>query len=182
MFSPKAVSLEILQNCLRTVGTSLSVANLQPRHFVVVSKPEIKAQICVAAEDRAFYTSKAPEAWLEAQAPLGTDADKPFSEAASCLIAISQQRDGESDLGGRVKDDYATESVGIATGMLMTALHQAGLACLPHTPSPTGFVNKILARPKSKRPFLLLEGYPAPDAVVPGISKKSLAQIATFLS
>jgi iodotyrosine deiodinase len=184
-FSKQPVPVEIIHNCLRAAGTSVSGANMQPWHFVVVSAPEVKAQIRAAAEaeERAFYASKAPEEWLKALAPLGTNADKPFLESAPYLIAIFQQRYGEAAEGGeRVKHYYSTESVGIATGMLITALHHAGLACLTHTPSPMGFLNKILARPKSERPFLLLVvGYPAPDTVVPNISKKSLAQIATFL-
>jgi len=182
-FSPEAVPLEIIENCLRSAGTSVSGANLQPWHFVVVSKPEIKTQIRLAAEteERAFYAVKAPEEWLEALAPLGTDADKPFLETAPYLIAIFQQRYGESD-EGRVKHYYATESVGIATGMLITALHHVGLACLTHTPSPMGFLNKILERPKSERPFLLLVvGYPSSGAEVPDIGKKALTEIATFL-
>jgi len=184
MFSQQAVPIEIIENCLRAAGTSASGANLQPWHFVVVSKPEIKTQIRVAAEteERAFYADKAPDEWLKALASLGTNADKPFLEIAPYLIAIFQQRYGESEQGERIKHYYATESVGIATGNLIAALHHAGLACLTHTPSPMGFLNKILARPKSERPFLLLVvGYPAADAVVPDISKKSLAQIATFL-
>lgn len=184
-FSPEAVPLEIIENCLRSAGTSVSGANLQPWHFVVVSKPEIKTQIRLAAEaeERAFYAVKAPEEWLTALAPLGTDANKPFLETAPYLIAIFQQRYGESVEGGeRVKHYYATESVGIATGMLITALHHVGLACLTHTPSPMGFLNKILERPKSERPFLLLVvGYPSPETEVPDIGKKALAEIATFI-
>ncbi|MFT4720212.1 MAG: iodotyrosine deiodinase [Candidatus Azotimanducaceae bacterium] len=184
-FSPEAVPLQIIENCLRAAGTSVSGANLQPWHFVVVSKAEIKTQIRLAAEaeERAFYAVKAPEEWLAALAPLGTDADKPFLETAPYLIAIFQQRYGESEEGEqRVKHYYATESVGIATGMLITALHHVGLACLTHTPSPMGFLNKILERPKSERPFLLLVvGYPSPGTEVPDIGKKALAEIATFL-
>jgi nitroreductase len=161
----------------------VSGANLQPWHFAVVSDPAIKKEIREAAEkeEKLFYEEKAPKEWLDALAPLGTDANKPFLETAPYLIAIFQQRFGETPEGGKVKHYYATESVGIATGMLITALHHAGLASLTHTPSPMAFLNKILGRPRAERPFLLLVvGYPEEDARVPDISKKTLAEIASF--
>ncbi|MFT4712724.1 MAG: nitroreductase [Candidatus Azotimanducaceae bacterium] len=182
-FSPRDVPLEIIENCLLTAGTSVSGANLQPWHFAVVSSSEIKHQIRVAAEkeEKLFYEEKAPKEWLDALAPLGTDANKPFLETAPYLIAIFQQRFGETAEGEKVKHYYSTESVGIATGMLITALHQAGLASLTHTPSPMAFLNDILERPRSERPFLLLVvGYPVEDAQVPDISKKSLNEVASF--
>ena len=182
-FSSRAVPLEIIKNCVLTAGTSVSGANLQPWHFAVVSSPDIKQRIRVAAEkeEKLFYEEKAPKEWLDALAPLGTDANKPFLETAPYLIAIFQQRFGETANGEKIKHYYATESVGIATGMLITALHQAGLASLTHTPSPMAFLNEILERPRSERPFLLLVvGYPVEDAQVPDISKKNLDEVVSF--
>ena len=153
---------------------------MQPWHFAVVRDAAIKTSIREAAEEeeRAFYGGKAPQEWLDALAPLGTDASKPFLTRAPYLIAIFQQRFGEAEDGEKVKHYYATESVGIATGMLISALHQAGLACLTHTPSPMGFLNRILERPRSERPFVLLVvGYPEEDARVPDITKKPLDEI-----
>ena len=183
-FSDRPVPREIIEQCLLAAGTAPSGANTQPWYFAVVESPDIKRQIRVAAEkeEQAFYAHKAPQDWLDALAPLGTDADKPFLETAPYLIAVFQQRYGEAVDGSRVKHYYATESVGIATGMLVTALHHAGLACLTHTPSPMGFLNQILGRPKAERPFVLLVvGFPAIDAKVPDIQKKTLAEIASFL-
>ena len=183
-FSSRNVPRDIIENCIRTAGTSVSGANMQPWQFVVVENPEIKHELRIAAEkeERAFYNEKAPVEWLEALAPLGTDSNKPFLETAPYLIAIFQQRFGVLPDGRKVKHYYATESVGIATGFLITALHNAGLVCLTHTPSPMGFLNQILDRPKSERPFLLMVvGYPAEDAQVPDIHKKDLSDIATFL-
>jgi len=182
-FASRHVPREIIENCLRTAGTSVSGANLQPWHFAVVSDPSIKKKIRIAAEkeEKLFYEEKAPQEWLDALAPLGTDANKPFLETAPYLIAIFQQRFGETEDGEKVKHYYATESVGIATGMLITALHEAGLASLTHTPSPMAFLSEILGRPRSERPFLLLVvGYPDEDAQVPDISKKPLDEIASF--
>lgn len=183
-FSDEPVPRDIIENCLRAAGTAVSGANMQPWHFVVIEDPGTKQEIRVAAEkeEKAFYEERAPQEWLDALAPLGTDANKPFLETAPYLIAIFQQRYGELDDGRRVKHYYATESVGIATGLLITAIHQAGLVCLTHTPSPMGFLNGILKRPKSERPFLLLVvGYPAEGARVPAISKKPLEEIASFI-
>jgi len=183
-FSDRPVPREIIEQCLLTAGTAPSGANTQPWYFAVVESPDIKRQIRAAAEkeEQAFYAHKAPQDWLDALAPLGTDADKPFLETAPYLIAVFQQRYGEAVDGSRVKHYYAPESVGIATGILVTALHHAGLACLTHTPSPMGFLNQILGRPKAERPFVLLVvGFPAIDAKVPDIQKKTLAEIASFL-
>ncbi|MEJ6591642.1 MAG: nitroreductase family protein [SAR86 cluster bacterium] len=183
-FSNRPVPREIIEQCLLAAGTAPSGANTQPWYFAVVESPDIKRQIRAAAEkeEQAFYAHKAPQDWLDALAPLGTNADKPFLETAPYLIAVFQQRYGEAVDGSRVKHYYAPESVGIATGILVTALHHAGLACLTHTPSPMGFLNQILGRPKAERPFVLLVvGFPAIDAKVPDIQKKNLAEIASFL-
>ena len=182
-FSSRAVPREIIEQCLLAAGTAPSGANMQPWYFAVVESADIKRKIRAAAEqeEQAFYAGKAPQDWLDALAPLGTDADKPFLETAPYLIAIFQQRYGVAADGSRVKHYYATESVGIATGILITALNHAGLACLTHTPSPMAFLNRILGRPKAERPFVLLVvGYPAADATVPDITKKCLTDISSF--
>jgi nitroreductase len=156
---------------------------MQPWHFVVVSDPEIKRQIRIAAEkeEHEFYNRRAPQEWLEALERLGTDENKPFLETAPYLIVIFSQTHSQLPDGRRVKNYYVSESVGIATGVLITALHHAGLATLTHTPSPMGFLRDILNRPNEERPFLLLVvGYPREDAMVPRISKKTLHEIATF--
>jgi nitroreductase len=183
-FSERPVDRAVIEQCLRAAGFAPNGANLQPWHFVVVSDPRIKKQIREAAEaeERAFYEERATEEWLEALAPLGTDASKPFLETAPYLIVIFAQSYGVSPDGERIKHYYVQESVGIATGLLITAVHHAGLVSLTHTPSPMGFLRDILGRPASERPFLILVvGYPAEGAQVPQISKKSLAEIATFL-
>ncbi len=169
---------------LEAASTAPSGANLQPWHFAVVSGPETKKKIREAAEaeEREFYTHRASEEWLEALAPLGTNDQKPFLEKAPYLIAVFLQKFGELPDGRKVKHYYPAESTGLATGMLITALHRAGLATLTHTPSPMKFLNEILGRPKSERPFLLLVvGYPADDARVPDIKRKSLEEIASFI-
>lgn len=183
-FSPRPVARAVIEQCLAAAGTAPNGANLQPWHFVAVSDQAIKRQIREAAEaeEREFYTHRAPQDWLDALAPLGTDASKPFLETAPYLIAIFGQPYGLLPDGRKVKHYYVTESVGIATGILITALHHAGLVTLTHTPSPMGFLNTILGRPEHERPFLLLVvGYPATDAQVPEITKKPLTEIATFL-
>lgn len=183
-FSDRAVSRSIIENCVLAAGTAPNGANMQPWHFVVVSDAEVKRQIRVAAEEEEeeFYSSKAPQEWLDALAPLGTDQHKPFLETAPFLIAIFAQRHGILPDGRKVKHYYAVESVGIASGILITALHHAGLATLTHTPSPMNFLNKILGRPSHERPFLLLVvGYPDEQAQVPDITKKSLGEIASFV-
>jgi iodotyrosine deiodinase len=183
-FADRPVPREVVEDCLLAAGTAPNGANLQPWHFVVVGDPEVKRRIREAAEEeeREFYRNRAPQEWLDALAPLGTDEHKPFLETAPYLIAVFAQSYGLLPDGRRVKNYYVTESVGIATGILVTALHHAGLAALTHTPSPMGFLNRILERPANERPFLLLVvGYPAPDARVPAITKKPLDQIATFV-
>ena len=183
-FSDRPVPLEIIKNCLRAAGTAASGANLQPWHFVVVTDPEVKARIRRDAEEeeRAFYSGRAPDEWLEALAPLGTNEHKPFLETAPYLIAIFAETYGVTSGGRKVKHYYVQESVGIATGLLITAIHHAGLASLTHTPSPMGFLNEILGRPAHERPFLLLVvGYPAEGARLPVITKKTLDEFVTFV-
>jgi iodotyrosine deiodinase len=182
-FSNRNVSLDIIENCLRTAGTAPSGANQQPWHFVVVGDAVMKRRIRIAAEEeeREFYSRRAPQEWLDALAPLGTDDRKPFLETAPYLIAIFTRTYGRLEDGRSVKHYYAQESVGIATGLLIAALHHTGLATLTHTPSPMGFLNELLGRPAHERPFLLLVvGYPAADAKVPRIARKGLDEIATF--
>ena len=183
-FSDRPIPREIIEECLLTAGTAPNGANLQPWHFVVISDPKVKHEIRIAAEEeeKEFYNSRAPEEWLEALAPLGTDELKPFLETAPYLIAIFGKNHSELPDGRKVKNYYVNESVGIATGMLVTAIHNTGLVSLTHTPSPMGFLNDILKVPSDERPFLLLiTGYPAEDAEVPVIQKKSLDEIATFI-
>ncbi|MGB5331448.1 MAG: nitroreductase family protein [Woeseiaceae bacterium] len=183
-FSDRPVPQDIIETALKAASTAPSGANLQPWHFAVVSGPETKKKIREAAEaeEREFYTHRASEEWLEALAPLGTNDEKPFLEKAPYLIAVFLQKFGELPDGRKVKHYYPAESTGLATGMLITALHLAGLASLTHTPSPMKFLNEILGRPKSERPFLLLVvGYPADDARVPDIKRKSLEEIASFI-
>ena len=183
-FSDKPVPKEVIEYCIKAAGTSPSGANLQPWHFAVVSSPEIKKKIRIAAEEEEneFYTNRAPKEWLDALEPLGTDKNKPFPETAPYLIAIFYKSYDLLPDGKQVKQYYAVESTGIATGILITALHDAGLASLTHTPSPMNFLNDILGRPKNERPFLLLVvGYPAQDVKVPDIKKKSLQEIASFI-
>jgi nitroreductase len=182
-FSDRPVPDEVIVNALLAAGTAPSGANQQPWHFVVVSNPETKRKIREAAEkeERAFYQGRAPDEWLKALQPLGTDENKPFLEIAPCLIVVFLKKTTADESGIEHKNYYPTESVGIATGILITALHLSGLATLTHTPSPMKFLNKILARPDSERPFLILvTGYPSSAAFVPTISKYQLNQIATF--
>jgi nitroreductase len=183
MFSDEAVPREVIEDCIRAAGTAPSGANLQPWRFCVVADPAIKREIRATAEEeeREFYSGRAPRDWLDALAPLGTDANKPFLETSPYLVAIFAQSYAALEDGRKVKNYYVSESVGIATGILITALHHAGLATLTHTPSPMAFLNRILKRPENERPFLLLvSGYPSADCVVPDIGKKPLDQIATF--
>jgi iodotyrosine deiodinase len=183
-FSDKPVSKEVIENCIKAAGTAPNGANLQPWHFVIISDKQIKKQIRIGAEEeeREFYSNRAPKEWLEALEPLGTDEHKPFLETAPYLIAIFSKSYDVLPDGRQVKQYYPTESTGIATGFLITALHNSGLASLTHTPSPMNFLNEILDRPKNERPFLLLViGYPAEDAKVPDIKKKKLNKIASFI-
>jgi iodotyrosine deiodinase len=181
-FSDRPVPREVIEECLRTAGTAPSGAHQQPWHFVVVGDPDMKRQIREAAEEaeQEFYAS-APKDWLEALAPLGTDASKPYLESAPYLIAVFAARHGLAADGSLRKHYYVNESVGIATGFLIAALHNAGLATLTHTPSPMGFLSALLRRPQNERPVMLIvTGYPAADARVPRLSRKGLHEIATF--
>tara|TARA_B100000029_G_scaffold188640_1_gene186217 strand:+ start:18781 stop:19437 length:657 start_codon:yes stop_codon:yes gene_type:complete len=183
-FSDRSVSKKLIENLLLTAGTAPSGANMQPWHFVAVSDPQIKAKIRIGAEreEKEFYNGKAPKEWVDALAPLGTNEKKPFLEVAPWLITIFVQRYGVLDDGRKIKNYYALESVGIATGLLITAVQNAGLVSLTHTPSPMNFLNRLLNRPINERPFLILVvGYPAEDAQIPVISKKSIKDIATYL-
>ena len=183
-FSNRPVPRDIIETALAAAGTAPSGANLQPWHFVVVSGPETKNKIRVAAEaeEREFYEHRASAEWLAALEPLGTDSNKSFLETAPYLIAVFLQKFGKLPDGRKVKHYYPVESTGLATGILITALHHAGLATLTHTPSPMKFLNEILGRPTSERPFLLLVvGYPADDAEVPDIGRKPLEEFTSFV-
>jgi len=182
-FSDKPVSRRVIEDCLITAGSAPSGANRQPWHFAVVSDPAIKQQIRERAEEEEekFYNDRAPQDWLDVLAPLGTDASKPFLQRAPFLIVIFSQKFGFDATANKQKNYYFTESVGIATGLLIAALHNVGLATLTHTPSPMKFLNEILARPSHEKAYLILVvGYPETDARVPDISRKSLSEIASF--
>jgi nitroreductase len=183
-YRDSSVPREVIENCIRAAGTAPSGANMQPWHFVVVSDPAIKAKIRAEAEkvEADFYQRRAPESWLKALAPLGTDEHKDYLEKAPYLIVIFSVRHTVADDGTIKKHYYLSESVGIATGMLITAVHNSGLACLTHTPSPMIFLRDILGRPKTESPYLLLVvGLPREGTTVPNIEKKPLDQIATFV-
>jgi len=184
-FSDRPVPRNIIEDCIRTAASAPSGAHMQPWKFVAVSDPATKHRIRLAAEEeeRHFYDHRASGEWLEALAILGTDARKPFLDTAPWLIAIFEERWGTTPGGERRKHYYPTESVGIATGFLIAALHNAGLAALTHTPSPMRFLNEILGRPRNERPFLLMVvGYPAPGATVPDLRRKPLEEVALFLT
>ena len=181
-FSDRPIEREVIENCIRTAGTAPSGANMQPWHFVLISDPAIKKEIRIAAEkeEKEFYNKRAPKEWLEVLSPLGTDEQKPYLEIAPYLIVIFMQKFGKSNNNRKIKHYYGLESVGIATGMLITAIHNAGLASLTHTPCPMGFLNKILKRPDNERPFLILVvGHPVKDTKVPDIKRKLLRTILT---
>jgi nitroreductase len=181
-FAPDPVPMDVVERCIEAAGTAPNGANRQPWHFAVITDPGVKRRIREAAEkeERAFYGGRAPQDWLDALAHLGTDEHKPFLETAPVLIAVFAESYALDDDGERMKNYYVAESVGIATGILVTALHASGLATLTHTPSPMGFLNEIVQRPRNERPFLLLVvGRPAPGARVPVISKKPLSEITS---
>lgn len=183
-FSSRPVPRDLIERCLLAAGTAPNGANRQPWRFVVVGNAEVKKEIRREAEieEEAFYAGKAPQEWLDALEHLGTDAKKPFLERAPWLIVIFAERYEVAPDGKKLKNYYVTESVGIATGMLITALHNAGLATLTHTPSPMTFLNELLHRPDNERPFLILVvGYPEEGARVPDIGKKSIEEIAVFV-
>jgi len=182
-FSDRTVPEEVIENAISAAGTAPSGANQQPWHFAVVSDPKTKQAIRDAAEmeERAFYQGRAPDEWLKALRKLGTDENKQFLETAPFLIAVFLKKTSVDEQGRVLKNYYTAESVGIATGILITALHLSGLGTLTHTPSPMKFLNKILKRPDSERPFLIVvTGYPSSNARVPMISKFELNQISTF--
>jgi iodotyrosine deiodinase len=183
-FSDRPVAREVIEDCLRAAGTAPSGANLQPWQFVVVGDPAIKHAIRVEAEkeEREFYEHRAPQEWLDALAPLGTDAGKPFLETAPWLVVVFGAKHSRTANGRRVKNYYVPESVNIATGFLIAALHHAGLATLTHTPSPMRFLNRILEVDDDARPYILLVvGHPAPECRVPAIGRKPLEEIARFV-
>lgn len=186
-FSDRPVPKDIIDNCLRSAGTAPSGANHQPWHFAVIGSPEVKREVREKAEreERGFYDEgRASQEWLDALAPLGTDASKPYLESAPWLIAIFAQRRGGIEEGMNNKNYYVPESVGIATGFLINALHNAGLVTLTHTPKPMNFLNQICGRPETERPYILLvTGYPGDSATVPvhATVKKPLEAITTYL-
>jgi len=183
-YLPKPVPREVIEACLLAAGTAPSGANQQPWRFVAVSSPAIKRSIREAAEqeEREFYDRRAPDEWRQALSALGTDANKPFLEVAPWLIAVFYERTGPEVDGRKPKRYYPHESTGIATGLLIAALHRAGLATLTHTPSPMAFLNEILDRPKNEVPYVLLVvGFPSDGCLVPDIERKPLSEISTFL-
>jgi len=182
-FSSRPVPLEIIEEALKSAGTAPSGANMQPWHFVVVGNAELKQKIRVAAEseEKEFYEHRASQEWLDALEPLGTDEHKPFLEDAPWLIAVFLKKFSYDAKGRRLKNYYTAESVGIACGLLLSALHWSGLVTLTHTPSPMKFLNELLERPVDERPFMLIvTGYPAEGAQVPVIGKEPLERIASF--
>lgn len=182
-FSPEPVARDVIEHALLAAGSAPSGANMQPWHFVAISDPQVKRSIREAAEleEQAFYAHRASEEWLKAIEPLGTDAEKPFLEVAPWLIAVFLKKFTFDSDGTRHKNYYTSESVGIACGFLLAALHHAGLATLTHTPSPMKFLGEVLERPRTERAYMLIvAGLPAEDASVPAISKQPLDQIATF--
>jgi nitroreductase len=183
-FSDRPVPREVIRECLRAAASAPSGANQQPWRFVAVADAATKRRIRegAEAEEREFYARRAPQDWLDALAPLGTNADKPFLETAPWLIAVFYERFGVGADGAKQKRYYPHESVGIATGLLIAAVHSAGLATLTHTPSPMGFLNDILGRPKNEMPYLLLVvGHAAEGCRVPAIERLPLDEVARFV-
>lgn len=183
-FSDRNVDKRIIENAIHSAGTAPSGANMQPWKYIAISSAEIKSKIRIAAEqeEREFYANKAPKEWLDALAPLGTDDNKPFLERAPWLIAIFAEKYGKLSDGRLVRHYYVQESVGISTGILIMALHNAGLATLTHTPSPMSFLNEILERPDNERPYLLIvTGYPDENTTIPDIQRKKLHEISEFI-
>lgn len=182
-FSDKPVSKEVIKQCILAAASAPSGAHMQPWHFVAINNHEIKTKIRLAAEieEQEFYDHRATDEWKKALEPLGTDTNKPFLETAPWLIAVFAERYGIDKDGNRVKHYYTPESVGISCGVLITALHNCGLATLTHTPSPMGFLKNILKRPDNERPFLLVVcGHPTNDAKVPNLKRKELNKVSTF--
>jgi nitroreductase len=182
-FSNQPVDKSIIEQCIQAAGSAPSGAHMQPWHFVAINNQEIKSSIRQAAEieEKEFYQHRASEEWLKALEPLGTNTNKPFLEEAAWLIAVFAERYGLDKNGNRHKHYYTPESVGISCGMLITALHNCGLATLTHTPSPMGFLKQILKRPENERAYMLIVcGHPAKDAQVPNLKRKSFEKIASF--
>ncbi len=183
-FDERPIPRGVIERSLRAAGTAPSGANMQPWHFVVVSDPETKRRIRALSEEaeRGFYEERASEEWLRALEPLGTDASKPFLEEAPALIVVFTENHSVDERGEKHKTYYPMESVGIATGVLITALHLSGLATLVYTPAPMGFLREVLGRPDTERPFLVLAvGYPKEGCTVPSVDRKPLERIATFV-
>lgn len=183
-YSDEPVERGVIEDAIRAAGTAPSGAHHQPWHFVAISDAGVKREIRVAAEEeeKKFYGGRAGATWLDAIGHLGTDENKPFLEMAPWLIAIFAERVGKHPDGSPRKNYYVAESVGIATGFLIAALHDAGLATVTHTPSPMNFLNAICARPENEKPYLLLVvGHPAKGCKVPNLTRKSLGEIASFL-
>ncbi|PCI86181.1 MAG: nitroreductase family protein [Hyphomicrobiales bacterium] len=183
-YSPEPVPRTIIENCLKVAGTAPSGAHQQPWHFCAISNPKAKEVIRNAAEveEEAFYESKASPEWLNALAPLGVDSNKQFIETAPWVIAIFAKKYGIDENGNKIKHYYFNESVGLATGMLITALHNVGLSTLTHTPSPMGFLNELCDRPKNEKPYMLLIiGYPEDECQVPDIKRLPLDKISNFI-
>lgn len=184
-FATTPVPADVIEACVRAAGTAPSGANHQPWHFACVSDPEVKRAIREAAEveEAEFYGGRGGDEWLRNLSKLGTDQFKPFLESAPWLIAVFVERQGKDEAGKKRKNYYMSESVGIATGFLLNALHSAGLATLTHTPNPMKFLSRILERPATERPYMLIVvGHPAEDATVPAaaLQKKPLEEIASF--
>jgi nitroreductase len=183
-FSERAVPRELIEAAVLTAGTAPSGANQQPWTFAVIGRGDLRQRLREAAEaeERAFYAGGAGDEWLEALSHLGTDANKPFLETAPWLIAVFAQRWGSDPDGKRISHYYVPESVGIACGLLIAALHNAGLATLTHTPAPLSFLNELCGRPRNEKPIMLVvAGYPTEHCQVPVIEKKRLDEIAVFL-
>lgn len=184
-FSDKPVPREVIENAILTAGRAPSGANKQPWHFAVITDPEAKKRLREAAEaeERQFYGGRATDEWLQDLEPFGTDAEKPFLETAPYLIAVFRENYGiDPESGERTNNYYVHESAGLAAGLLIASLHNAGLATLTHTPSPMGFLNEICGRPANERPtMLVVAGYPADGVEVPNIDKKSLEDISSWI-
>ena len=182
-FAPDPVPRELVETAIRTASTAPSGAHRQPWRFVVVGDPGIKREIRLAAEaeERKSYEQRMPDEWLEALRPLGVDWHKPFLEIVPWIVVVFEELYGFDEAGGKRKNYYVRESVGIACGLFIAALHQMGLATLTHTPSPMGFLRQILGRPKNERPYILFPiGYPAADAEVPDLRRKTLDEVAIW--
>ena len=182
-FTDEPVPRELIESAVRSASTAPSGAHRQPWRFVVIGDPAIKREIRIAAEaeERKSYEERMPDEWLEALAPLGVDWHKPFLEIVPWIVVVFEELYGIDEAGNKSKNYYVRESVGIACGMFITALHQMGLATLTHTPSPMRFLSQILGRPKNEKPYILFPiGYPAADAQVPDLQRKTLEEISIW--